>query len=83
MQDGKGVTGELAEVLNGGIRVLLYSGQYDIICNHLGTEKVLNELEWSGQSEWLKAQPGVWFVEGKQPVRQLLFCLFVTSRGSC
>jgi carboxypeptidase C (cathepsin A) len=65
-QDGKGVTAELVEILNSGLRVLVYSGQYDIICNHLGTDKMLRLLPWTGQSEWLKSQPGVWIVD-KQP----------------
>lgn len=65
-QDGKGVTAELVAVLNRGMRVLLYSGQYDIICNHIGSEKMLRELHWTGRDAWLKAQPGVWLVD-KQP----------------
>lgn len=65
-QDGKGVTSELAEILNNGLHVLVYSGQYDIICNHLGTDKMLRMLSWSGQADWLKAQSGVWLVD-KQP----------------
>jgi hypothetical protein len=31
------------------MRVLLFSGQFDVICNHLGTEKFLAKLEWSGK----------------------------------
>jgi carboxypeptidase D len=65
-QDGKGVTPELTEVLNKGLRVLLYSGQYDIICNHLGSERMLRELPWVGREAWLKAQPGIWLVD-RQP----------------
>jgi carboxypeptidase C (cathepsin A) len=65
-QDGKGVTAELTAILNAGVRVLVYSGQYDIICNHLGTDKMLRLLPWSGQTEWNRAQPGVWLVD-KQP----------------
>lgn len=65
-QDGKGVTAELTEILNKGLKVLVYSGQYDIICNHLGTDKMLRLLSWAGQEEWLRAQPGVWLVD-KQP----------------
>ena len=65
-QDGKGVTPELSEILDRGMRMLLYSGQYDIICNHLGSEKMLRALPWSGRDEWLKAQPGIWLVD-KQP----------------
>jgi hypothetical protein len=36
-QDGKGSMPELATVLNAGIRVLVFSGQFDLICNHIGT----------------------------------------------
>ena len=62
-QDGKGATEELAYVLEAGIRVLVYSGQYDLICNHLGTETALRELQWSGKDTWGKAHPGVWQVK--------------------
>lgn len=65
-QDGKGVTQELIDVLDRGMRMLLYSGQFDIICNHLGSEKMLRALPWFGRNEWLKAQPGIWLVD-KQP----------------
>jgi carboxypeptidase C (cathepsin A) len=60
------VTAELSELLNGGLRVLVYSGQFDMICHHLGTEKALEQLEWSGRGDWLRAQSGVWLLE-KQP----------------
>ena len=59
-QDGKGVTAELAAILDLGIRVLIYSGQYDIICNHLGIEKSINLLFWSGRKGWLDTVPAVW-----------------------
>jgi carboxypeptidase D len=74
-QDGKGVTAELIDVLNRGTRVLLYSGQYDIICNHIGSERMLSELRWQGRDGWLKAQPGIWLVE-KQPAG------FIKSHGN-
>lgn len=31
------------------VRVLLFSGQFDVICNHLGTEKFLAKLDWAGR----------------------------------
>lgn len=34
---------------SGQVRVLLYSGQFDVICNHLGTEKLLAKLDWAGR----------------------------------
>lgn len=66
-QDGKGVTKELAEALQAGVRTLVYSGQFDLICNHLSTETVLNALPWSGKAEWNKAPSGVWLLD-KRPV---------------
>jgi carboxypeptidase D len=59
-QDGKGVTEELIYILDAGIPVLIYSGQFDLICNHMNLEKVLDGLGWIGKDEWLGAQPGVW-----------------------
>lgn len=62
-QDGKGATEELATVLNAGVRVLVYSGQYDLICNHIGTETALRELNWEGKEQWGIAKPGAWLVD--------------------
>lgn len=64
-QDGKGVTKELSEVLDAGIRILVYAGQYDLICNHVGIEKALMQLPWSGNVEWTKAPSGIWAIDGK------------------
>jgi hypothetical protein len=52
--------------LDAGVRVLIYSGQYDMVCHHLGTENMLQVLEWSGRSDWARAETAVWAV-GKQP----------------
>lgn len=62
-QDGKGVVAELTAILNSGLRVFIYIGQYDIICQHLGVEKMLSSLSWQGSDGWLKAQPGIWMYE--------------------
>ena len=68
-QDGKGVSRELAAVLDrGDVRVLVFAGQFDLICNHLGVEKVLRGLPWRDQQQWLMAQPGVWAAEGSRPM---------------
>ena len=31
-----------------------YPGQYDIICNHMGTETVLRALNWAHGAEWTR-----------------------------
>lgn len=59
-QDGLGVTQELVHLLNDQVHVLIYSGQYDIICNHVSTEAAINKLSWIHQDAWLKSQRGIW-----------------------
>ncbi|KTW29863.1 hypothetical protein T552_01067 [Pneumocystis carinii B80] len=36
------------------IQVVLYSGDKDIICNHLGTEDLISNLEWNGRKGFLR-----------------------------
>eukprot|EP01039_Chlorochromonas_danica_P002152 gene2152-2348_t len=69
-QDGKGVVRELEAVLESQIRVLVYSGQYDLVCSHVNTEEALDRLTWEGSNGWLHASRGVWLVD-KQPVAYL------------
>lgn len=64
-QDGKGISNELVALLNSEVRVMVYSGQYDIVCNHMGSEKVLDSLQWEGADGWSKSQPNVWIVNKK------------------
>lgn len=66
-QDGLGVVGELQSILESGMRVLMFSGQFDIIVNHLGTEKMLSQLKWSGSSEWSTSRNAVWSSDGQNP----------------
>jgi carboxypeptidase D len=65
-QDGKSVTAELVQVLDSGLRVLVFAGQFDLICNHVGVEKVLRNLKWKHQRAWMQAPSTVW-VGGKAP----------------
>ncbi|KAF4121086.1 hypothetical protein GMORB2_2573 [Geosmithia morbida] len=39
--------------------ILLFSGAEDLICNHLGTEALINDLEWSG-GKGFELSPGNW-----------------------
>ena len=63
-QDGKGAVDELTMVLEAGVRVLMFAGQFDIICNHLGTERMLNRLKWKGRDAWLRASTSEFFSVG-------------------
>lgn len=56
-QDGKGVKMEMEFLLNSGIRIFVFAGQYDLICNHIGIEKSLYALNWSGAMDFRASKP--------------------------
>jgi carboxypeptidase D len=61
-QDGKGVVGDLVQVLEHGsnIKVLFFNGIEDLICNHVGNEKFLEVLPWSNRDKWVEAERYAW-----------------------
>lgn len=42
----------LPDILAKGIKVLLFAGDKDLICNHIGVERMIDDLEWAGQKGW-------------------------------
>jgi carboxypeptidase D len=71
------------------IPVVLFSGEQDLICNHLGTEELIHNLEWSGgkgfelgTGSW--APRRAWSFENQpagfyQSARNLTYILFYNS----
>ncbi|KAJ2715083.1 hypothetical protein H4R19_001398 [Coemansia spiralis] len=58
-------SGDLARVLDSGIRALLYAGDADWICNWYGVKAMVQELDWSGKAPF-NATPDIpWSVAGK------------------
>eukprot|EP00029_Vermamoeba_vermiformis_P007661 TRINITY_DN3376_c0_g1_i1.p1 TRINITY_DN3376_c0_g1~~TRINITY_DN3376_c0_g1_i1.p1 ORF type:complete len:514 (+),score=23.84 TRINITY_DN3376_c0_g1_i1:103-1644(+) len=55
----------LVGLLNSNIRVLLYNGQFDYICNHLGTEMALDNLNWDYVQEYKQSGRYTWLVDKK------------------
>ncbi|KAH2842762.1 Cell death protease [Aspergillus fumigatus] len=49
----------LPELLESGIPILLFSGDKDLICNHVGTEQLINNMKWNGGTGF-ETSPGVW-----------------------
>lgn len=49
----------LPGILEAGISVTLFSGDKDYICNHIGTEDLINNMAWSGGTGF-ELSPGVW-----------------------
>lgn len=41
-------------------RVLMYTGEFDLVCGFMGTEVLLNEMDWQYREEWLNLRRRVW-----------------------
>ncbi|EEB94404.1 hypothetical protein MPER_06786, partial [Moniliophthora perniciosa FA553] len=54
----------VAALLEREVRVLVYAGNYDWICNWIGNERWTMDLEWSGQEGYRKEALREWFVGG-------------------
>ncbi|KAJ0963573.1 hypothetical protein J5N97_028695 [Dioscorea zingiberensis] len=42
-------------LLEDGIKLLVYAGEYDLICNWLGNSKWVHSMEWSGQQKFVSS----------------------------
>lgn len=63
--DGVSTLNKVQRVLSSGIRVLFYNGQWDMMCHHYGTEKLLLHLDWNGSTEYQAAKKYTWSVNGR------------------
>ena len=61
-QDGLGVTKEVINILEHQTkpRMLFFNGMNDMICNHIGNEKLLDNLDWKYKKEWILARRFSW-----------------------
>lgn len=57
---------KIQDQLAAGIRVLIYAGDQDYICNWLGNRAWTNELKWPGQSAFAGAGTKPWVVSGAE-----------------
>ena len=71
------------------VPVILFSGDQDLICNHIGTEELIHNMEWNG-GKGFELSPGTWATrrdwtfEGQpagiyQEARNLTYILFYNS----
>jgi len=52
-------------LLKNNIRVLVYSGTEDWICNYLGGQEWVNKLQWDGQKQFNDLDLSPWRVQNK------------------
>ena len=46
--------------------VLLYNGEYDLICNWLGTYSYATQIDWKYKHEFASATNQIWYLDGKK-----------------
>ncbi|KAK6163419.1 hypothetical protein DH2020_000283 [Rehmannia glutinosa] len=51
-------------LLEDGIKLLVYAGEYDLICNWLGNSRWVHAMEWSGQKQFVAAKTSPFSVDG-------------------
>ncbi|KAI8366746.1 Alpha/Beta hydrolase protein [Radiomyces spectabilis] len=53
---------DLLPLLLEEMRILLFSGEADLICNHFGTEYLIGNMTWAGKTGFAGAKPKDWFI---------------------
>ncbi|XWS56396.1 hypothetical protein CRYUN_Cryun09bG0082000 [Craigia yunnanensis] len=53
-------------LLEDGIKLLVYAGEYDLICNWLGNSRWVHAMEWFGQKEFVASSEVPFVVDGSE-----------------
>ncbi|XP_058734965.1 serine carboxypeptidase-like [Vicia villosa] len=57
---------DIPALLEDGIKVLIYVGEFDLICNWLGNSNWVHAMEWSGQKQFAASKTAQFLVDGTQ-----------------
>ncbi|KAF8046471.1 hypothetical protein N665_3663s0003 [Sinapis alba] len=57
---------KIPALVEDGINLLVYAGEYDFICNWLGNSRWVEQMNWSGQKEFGSAKTVPFIVDGKE-----------------
>jgi serine carboxypeptidase-like clade 4 len=55
---------DIPKLLANDVRVLIYNGNYDLVCNFYGSAEMINTMQWSGQQAFNSAQNVTWNYNG-------------------
>lgn len=64
--DGVSTLKNVNFLLENNIRVLIYNGQWDIVCNPYNTEKMLFYLEWKASKEFQSSEKYTWIIKDQK-----------------
>ncbi|KAK1308379.1 Serine carboxypeptidase 3 [Acorus calamus] len=53
-------------LLEDGVKMLIYAGEYDLICNWLGNSRWVHSMEWSGQQHFVNSPTLSFEVDNKE-----------------
>nr|DAD47442.1 TPA_asm: hypothetical protein HUJ06_017379 [Nelumbo nucifera] len=53
-------------LLEDGIKLLIYAGESDLICNCIGNSRWVHAMEWSGQQEFIASHITPFIVVGEE-----------------
>nr|XP_043632105.1 serine carboxypeptidase 3-like [Erigeron canadensis] len=56
----------IPDLLEQNIQLLIYTGEFDLICNWLGNWRWVHAMAWSGQKEFVAASNVSYLVDGKE-----------------
>lgn len=52
-------------MLQAGVRVMIYAGAEDFICNWVGNQRWVDSLPWYGKGQWAATTEQDWMVDGE------------------
>ena len=56
---------DIPAMIEANVSALIYHGEYDYICNWYGGYKWVQQLDWTGNAQWNKAENVSWSVDGE------------------
>ncbi|CAF1352537.1 unnamed protein product [Adineta steineri] len=79
---------DLLPDLLGKMPILIYNGEYDLVCNHWATENMFDNMTWSGESEFDLGNGRMvpiyaWIADGESAVFIGAIWLFILKEQQC
>jgi len=67
MQKSPAAVAFLPDILERGVKVLMFAGAEDLICNYKGIERIIDHLDWSGATGFANSTEALgWYVNDTQ-----------------